>query len=306
MPASRCLFALLSGLFTAAGLKAQYVPPDWLAPDSVTVYRFQLKEGAVVIGRVMAASTDSLQVASGSFTRYGIARANITRVTRLDPNGKRFGRSWFPPPVPSRHLMLPSAIPMRKGEFRHTNTYLFFNALSAGITRNISVSAGLEMTSLLSDSSGGPIYFGSVRASLPVADGLHIGAYGLVLSVPYSGWFYSDARRLNIGIAGAMATLGDENRQITLGAGWSVLDFPWLTRYPLVTLSGQYRFARRMSFISENWVLPIPGSDSPYLLSYGVRVMGTRIAGDFALINNANISRVLGPGIPFASFTFKW
>ena len=307
MPLSRITFTLLVSLWCVCGLRAQYVPPDWLAPDSATVYRFQLREGAVVIGRVVAATADSLQVASGSFTRYGIARAGITRVTRLDPNGRRFGRSWFPPPVPSRHLMLPSAIPMKKGEFRHTNTYIFFNAISAGITRNISASFGTETNSLLPDSAGrGPILFGSVRASMPVADGFHAGAYGLVLSMPFGGWIFSGPDRLNLGLAGAMATLGDENRQITLAAGWSVLDFSWVTRYPMVNLSGQYRFGKRFSFISENWVLPLLGRDAPYLLSYGVRVMGTRIAGDFAFLNSASVSRVFAPGIPYASFTFKW
>ena len=289
----------------ALSAACQSVPVDQLAPDSSIVYRLELKEGALVIGRIVAADADSIHVASGSFSRHDIARSDIARATRYNEGNNRFGRNWFEAPAPSRNLIGPTAIPMNAREIRFTTTYLLFDALSAGLTKRLSVSAGLEKTSLLSQSSFGGIYFGSVKYGGAVAEGIYVAASANILSVPYGGWLFTDDRRLNLGFLGGLATLGDADRNLTLGLSWSVLDFQWITRYPLVTVGGQWRIGKRLGLISENWVLPIPGSRSPYLLSYGLRIMGTRICADFGLLNSENISSVIPIGIPFASFSLK-
>jgi len=301
----RCALLLIAAC-VALIASCQSVQVDQLAPDSSTVYRFELKEGALVIGRIIAVDADSIHVASGSFGRHDIARSDIARATRFNEGNNRFGKNWFAAPAPSRNLIGPTAIPMKAREFRFTNTYLLFNALSAGLTKRLSVSAGFETTSLLSDSSAGGIYFGSLKYGGEIADGIHVAASANILSVPFGGWIFSDARRLNLGFLGPLATLGDADRNLTVGLSWSVLDFQWATRYPLITVGGQWRFGKRMGLISENWVLPIPGSRSPYLLSYGLRVMGTRVSADFGLLNSENIASVTPIGIPFASFSVKW
>ncbi|HRD53924.1 MAG TPA: hypothetical protein PKY96_14895 [Flavobacteriales bacterium] len=297
---------LLVFLRLALGAICQSVPVDQLAPDSTTIYRFELHEGALVIGRIVAADRDTVHVASGSFGRHALARSSIARATLYEEGSNRFGRKWFDAPVPSRNLIGATAIPMKPREFRFTNTYLLFNSLSAGVTKNITASAGFETTSLLSDSSAGGIYFGSVKYGRQMGDGIHVAAQGQVLSVPFGGWVYSGSQRLNLGFLGGLVTLGDANRQLTLGLSWSVLDFRWLTRYPMITLAGQWRFGKRMGVVSENWLLPIPGSRSPYLISYALRVMGTRICADFGFLNNEGITQVIAPGIPFASFSVRW
>ncbi len=297
---------LLVFLRLALGAICQSVPVDQLAPDSTTIYRFELHEGALVIGRIVAADRDTVHVASGSFGRHALARSSIARATLYEEGSNRFGRKWFDAPVPSRNLIGATAIPMKPREFRFTNTYLLFNSLSAGVTKNITASAGFETTSLLSDSSAGGIYFGSVKYGRQMGDGIHVAAQGQVLSVPFGGWVYSGSQRLNLGFLGGLVTLGDANRQLTLGLSWSVLYFRWLTRYPMITLAGQWRFGKRMGVVSENWLLPIPGSRSPYLISYALRVMGTRICADFGFLNNEGITQVIAPGIPFASFSVRW
>lgn len=301
----RCALLLIAACI-ALSAACQSEPVNQLAADSSIVYRFELKEGALVIGRIVAADADSIHVASGSFSRHDIARSDITRASRYNEGSNRFGKNWFPAPAPSRNLIGATAIPMKAREIRFTSTYLLFDALSAGLTKRLSVSAGLEKTSLLSQSSVGGIYFGSLKYGVQVGDGLHVAAHGQVISIPYGGWAFTNSRRLNLGFLGGLATLGDENRNLTLGFSWSVLDFRWITRYPLITVGGQWRFGKRMSFVSENWVLPIPGSPSPYFLSYALRVMGTRICADLGFINNENLAQSIAPGIPFASFSVKW
>jgi len=300
------LTVLLSFLCIALGAACQSVPVSQLAPDSTTLYRFELEEGALVIGRIVAADADTIHVASGSFGKHALARSSIARATIFEEGSNRFGKKWFDAPVPSRNLIGATAIPMKSREFRFTNTYLLFNSLSAGITKNITASAGFETTSLLNDSTPGGIYYGSLRYGGQVGDGIHAAAQMQMLSMPFDGWFYSNASRLNLGFLGGLVTLGDANRQLTLGLSWSVLDFRWLTRYPMITVAGQWRFGKRMGVVSENWLLPIPGSRSPHLFSYALRVMGTRICADFGFLNNEGIAQVIPLGIPFASFSVRW
>lgn len=294
------------GLLLASRAACQRVPPERIAADSATVYRFELREGALVTGRVAAADADSIRVLQGKGGGQSIARADIAQATALRTLGAGSARPWFEAPVPSRLLVGPSAIAMRKGEVRYTNTWLLFHAVSAGLTDRLSMSAGVEMTSFLNPLSAGPIAFGSIKYGAPVADGVHVAAQVLVVSTPHFGWFFEERQRLTLGFAGGLVTLGDADRQLTAGASWSALSFRWATRSPLITLGGQWRFARRLCFITENRLLPIPGERAPYLLSYALRIMGPQTALDLGFFNNHLVARWFAPGLPFAAFSFRF
>lgn len=297
---------LLLALRIASSAAGQELPVDRLAPDSTAILRFELHDGELIIGRIMAIEADSIQVAGNGRSRQTIARADVARATRYNARTGTFERQWFPAPVPSRNLIGPTAIPMRRGEMRYTNTWFLFHSLTAGLTPRLSLGLGTEFTSFLSTGGAGAIYFGSIKYGGPVADGVHVAAHGMMLSVPYSGWIFEDRQRLNLGFAGGLVTLGDADRQLTAGLSWSVLSFRWATRYPLVTVGGQWRFSKRLGFVTENMLLPFPGERSPYLLSYALRIMGKELAGDLGFFNNSGISQTIAPGIPYASFTAKW
>lgn len=301
----RCIFLLLATRIALCAA-AQELPLDRLAPDSTAVLRFELHDGALIIGRVMAIDADSIHVAGNGRSRHGLARADVARATRYDARTGSFERQWFAAPVPSRNLIGPTAIPMRRGEMRYTNTYFLFHSLTAGLTSRLSLGLGTEFTSFLSTGGAGALYFGSIKYGGKVADGVHVAAHGMMVSVPYDGWFYSSSERLNLGFAGGLVTLGDADRQLTAGLSWSVLRFRWVTRYPLVTVGGQWRFSKRLGFVTENMLLPLPGERSPYLLSYALRIMGRELAGDLGFFNNSGISQSIALGIPYASFTAKW
>lgn len=297
---------LLQVLRIAQHAAGQEVPLDQLAPDSTAVLRFELHDGALIIGRIMAIGADSIHVAGNGPSRQTLARADVARATRYNARTGAFDRQWFPAPVPSRNLVGPTAMPMAPGEMRYTNTYFLFHALAVGLTKRLTISAGAEATSVLSSTSSGAIVYGSIKYGGKVADGVHVAAHGMLLSTPYNGWFYEDRQRLNLGFAGGLVTLGDDDRQLTAGLSWSVLRFRWVTRYPLLTVGGQWRFSKRLGFVTENMLLPIPGERSPYLLSYALRIMGKELAGDLGFFNNGAIAQSIALGIPYASFTAKW
>lgn len=302
----RRLVIILLALRSALVLQAQEVSPDALAPDSTQVLRFELHDGSLVIGSVVAADADSIHVIGRASARQSIARSAVASASVFDEQHGRDQRQWFAAPVASRLLIGPTAIAMEPGEMRYTNTYFIFHSLTAGLTKRLSIGLGTEMSSVLSSTSPGAIVFGTVKYGGEVADGVHVAAQGMVLSVPYNGWFNSDPGRLNLGLAGGLVTLGDGDAQVTAGVSWSVLKYRWATRYPLVTMGGQWRFGKRFALVTENWVLPFPGERSPYLLSYALRIMGKELAGDLGFFNNRGISQSIAPGIPYASFTAKW
>ncbi|MFN3874677.1 MAG: hypothetical protein ACK4L7_02045 [Flavobacteriales bacterium] len=294
------------GLLLCCRAACQEVPVERIVPDSAATYRFELHEGALVTGRVRAVSADSLHVLHSAGGSQAIAKADIAKAAVLRAREAPPLRAWFEHPVPSRLLVGHTAIAMRKGELRYTNTYFLFHAVSAGLTDRLAMSAGVEWTSFINPRSPGPIVFGSLKYGGEVADGVHLAAHGMWLSTPYNGWLWSDPGRLNLGFAGALITLGDADRQLTAGLSWSVLSFRWATRSPLITLGGQWRLSRRLAFLSENRLLPIPGESAPYLLSYALRILGRRTTLDLGFLNNGFIARRIAPGVPFGAFGFRF
>jgi len=62
------------------------------------------------------------------------------------------------------------------------------------------------------------------------------------------------------------------------------------------------RFARRMSFVSENWI--IPGVNDA-LISYGIRFLGEKVSADFAFFNILDEDAVF-PGTPYLGLVWNF
>lgn len=303
---TRCAFFIICLLLLAQAGLAQKVSQADLVPDSTTIVRVELMDGSLIHGTVWHVQSDSIGIAGTTTGRVMVARAVIKEVTRMEASSLRGGQYWFPNPHSSRHLFGPSAIPVGRGEGYYQNTYILLNSFVVGLTRHLSIGGGIELLSTFSRDSGGPIFFLTAKGSAKVAERVHLGLTGTMLNLPTELTSAdTDESRSSAGLFGGIFTYGTPNHQVTGGVGWGY-DAAGLTDHPILTLSTQLRFARKASFVSENWFFPADNAEVPYILSYGVRFMGEKISVDLAFLNNGEIIDAIVIGIPFVSFAVKW
>jgi hypothetical protein len=185
----------------------------------------------------------------------------------------------------------PTGRMLNAGEGFFSDIYLFFPSLSIGITNNITLSGGVSLFPL--DDFSDNVFYVAPKVGISTGEAFSIAATGLVMSVP-------DEEEL-VGVAMGVATLGTGDQSLTLGLGYGFQGSEWADK-PAVIAGGELRMARRLSFVSENWILP--GVD-PALISYGLRFFGEGIAVDLAFINVTN-EDFFFPGIPFVGFVWNF
>jgi hypothetical protein len=100
-----------------------------------------------------------------------------------------------------------------------------------------------------------------------------------------------------------LGTYGDTEDNITLGIGMSSAELN-LPKSPVYAISGMTRISKRMSLITENWILPLDIYKP--IFSYGIRFTGEQMSADFALINNGDFAEDFILGIPYVDFVVKF
>jgi hypothetical protein len=68
-------------------------------------------------------------------------------------------------------------------------------------------------------------------------------------------------------------------------------------------LGAESRLSRRVSFVTENYL--IPNDDVQGVISYGLRFFSEKLSTDLAFWN-APGSQMVFPGIPYVAFTVKF
>ncbi len=169
----------------------------------------------------------------------------------------------------TRYLYAPSAIPMRKGQVNLSQRGLVFTSAAVGLTNNITVLAGTIAPLALSMSYEGDwdnmVAVAGLKIGASIGDQVYVAVGGEVMTI--FGW--------TGGIVFTTATLGDYDRNLSLGAGLGFnTSTGGLSMMP-VTLSGFFRLNDELGLISENWVLlPMEeGFGGVQAYSFGVRIL---------------------------------
>ena len=102
---------------------------------------------------------------------------------------------------------------------------------------------------------------------------------------------------LNGGIAYAVATHGQPDAAVTVGAGWGYSGSN--VGSAIIMLGGERRMSPRTKFITENYVSTKTGRG---VLMYGIRFMEGQLAADFHLVTPFGESDL----ITFPSLNFTW
>jgi hypothetical protein len=204
------------------------------------------------------------------------------------------GEYWFPNPNATRLFFAPTGRMLGRGEGYYSNTYLFFNGVSRGVTDNFSIGGSATVF----PSSTRQLGYLTPKLGVYTSENVNMGVGALL---GYNGFGSSDAER-QFGILYSVATVGSPDLSGTAGIGWGYQGSK-LANHPAVMIGGVARVSRRMALVTENYYVSV-ASDNHTILGYGFRFFGEKLSVDLAFLNSA--SDAVFPGIPFISFAVKF
>lgn len=201
-----------------------------------------------------------------------------------------------------------SAIPIDQGTGWYKNTMVSFNSATYCLTEHLSFGAGIDLVSLVSSRSNGPLWTTRLQLSGSVSDVVHLGAVATYLRVPLPRASADGADlepSTGFGAGLAMITIGNADNQLTL-AGGLPYDGSTYSYGPLLFIAGAARFFPNVALITEHWILSDPNG-SFAMHSFGARVIGQHLAIDLGLAYDELYAIKVTPiGTPFVSATLNF
>jgi len=321
-------------LLNIASSQAQNTTKSTQAIEKTTVY-IETNDGNTFTGLVVRENDleITLKTSVGEIT---ILKSNIKKMKELSKDDFVNGSYWFENPNSTRYIVGPSAFGLKKGEGYYQNMYLFIQSVNVGITKNISIGGGTEIASIIFGGKAPLATFLTPKASFEINPKLHLGTGVLYLNTRMGG----SGDNAHYGIGYGLATVGSRNTNFTFGLGWgyhSIMRYEYLFNQttqtytynsyrdkgvnsnPIITLSGMARTGKRFSLVTENWIFPRSKTTYNYnagtsttttsydfIISYGARFMGEKIAVDFGFLNGPEVSDYIKIGIPYIDFVVKF
>lgn len=274
--------------------------------------------GTSYFGEIRGLAGGVLTIRSALLGTFEIRSNTISKITMSNAYVNRRGSSWFTNPNATRYFFAPSAIPLKKQEGYYQNAYLLANSVNVGVTNNITIGGGVVIPLL---------FYVTPKVSFKVAKNFYLGG-GILFTQSFISGF-----GLSAGIGYGLATYGSYEHNVTIGAGYGYAKFN--TEYkntpmPIVTLNGMTRIAKKISLVTENWLIPRAGynkeipisgpNGEPNMemvyqkqdfysgaISLGLRFMpGVRTSVDFSVVGirpNPGQSDLI---LPYLDFVYKF
>ena len=255
-------------------------------PDSAHLQIVTLKDGSTIFGRIVTVSADTVVFQTGAGSMQ-LAVGAIREIKEIPTSDLHEGSYWFPNPNSTRLFFAPTGQMLKQGEGYVSDYELFFPGFAYGITDNISIGGGF---SLIPAAVEDQAYYFTPKVGFSVTDKVHLAA----------GVLFAGTRVGTGGVYYAVGTLGDGNGSVTLGGGYGFAGGK-IERKPVGMLGAEKRISRRISVVTENYLLPV--SNDNILYSFGLRFMGEKITTDLALFNVAKSGVI---GFPWVDFVFRF
>lgn len=228
------------------------------ATDSVgRRYRVFLRTGTVFDGQLTALQPTLLEFQTDDLGAVQVERRNITRLEELPAIASRRPASWFDIGNGNRLFFQPTARNLRRDEGSLQLINVFVLGANYGLTDNISIGA---FTSLLPGVPLSDQFFAlTPKVSAKVSDKFYAGA----------GVLYLRAGGESGGVLYGNTTFGSADNNFTLGLGYG-FNGGDIGNSPVIQLGGQTRISRRVSLVSENYILT--ARDAPTFGLYGAKI----------------------------------
>lgn len=274
--------------------------------DQVRV--FTLRDGTIVTGKIINKTAAVTVVETKELGVLNLPQAKIMSVRELEEATiTEKGKIWFKNPNCTRYLFAPSAIPLKKGEGYYQNIYGAGNAVNFGVNSHITIGGGLI----------GPLgAYINAKVGFKLGENLHI-AGGALLG---NGFFPVNGNNLGLGLGFGVITIGNYDHNITVGAGYGIINRYGTTEMmdkPMYVANGMARLGKKYALVTENWVVNVQGdpfdrgisAGSHYetFFSYAFRYMGQRSTLDAGFLNTPGlINKGWYIGIPYIGFVIRF
>jgi hypothetical protein len=203
----------------------------------------ELKQGSTLRGKLVERRGDTIVM---DVDNLGLIKLPMSQIKNIDEadNANRYQiiyETGVKNKYSNRTLLAPTAIDNGKGVGEYNNYYLFLNQVSGGLTDNIRL-GGLAIIV----PSGGVLAAVTAKFSYDINDVFHVSVGGLAGGV----LSFDGNDNTNLSLVYGLATLGNREKNITLGIGGMRTDGDWTTK-PVVLISGLYRIASNWSLSGE-------------------------------------------------------
>ncbi len=280
-----CSFLLLCSNYATAQLS-----------DTTTIWQITTLDDNEFVGHILSETESTIKFKTATIGVITIRKNQIKRREELISDASTNGLLWTENPMAFRYFIGNSGYNLRKGEAYYQNAWIFVNNFDIGLSDHFSLGIGTVPLFLFAGSTT-PIWL-TPKISLPIeSDKVNFGIGGLV------GTTISTDFNTSFGYGFGNLTLGNRNKNLTIGVGYGFVDGEFAER-PTFSISGMIRTGKRGYIVTENYILST-GFETIPIFSLGGRFIGKRISidyggfyipeiGDFALIPWLSISIPIG------------
>lgn len=214
-------------------------------------YEVDTQQGTSFTGRLVSLSLTTLEfnaaeLGSIRLDRTQIRRADLQRVTKVDvkPGYYDIGNG-------NRLFFAPTGRGLRKGEATLQDVSVYLLGLNYGITDNFSLGGYVSLVPgvALSDQ----LLVLTPKFSFPVSEKVHVGAGLLYVRLPTFDR-NSSSNSVGAGIGYGAITYGSADDNVTFGLGYGFVQGD-IGSTPIIQVGGQKRVSRKISLISENYIV---------------------------------------------------
>ncbi len=275
-------------------------------PDSNHIQILTTIDGAANLGRIIEIGTNEIQFQT-ELGKLTIPLSKIKEIKEVLTDSIRKGEYWYANPNTTRLYFSPTGRMLRKGEGYFADYYLFFPAITYGITDNITIGGGMSL--FPGAKIDEQVFYLTPKVGLKTVKNLNLAIGALLIKLPKLSNDENSAtdgsetvdNPYGMGILYGVGTYGTADASFTLGLGYGFVDSDFAEK-PMLVIGGEKRLTQRIALVSENWIFP--EMENP-LVSYGIRFFGEKLSVDLALINPLSKDAIF-PGFPYVDFVFNF
>jgi hypothetical protein len=285
LPWSLLLGAILAPHMITAQSAPNQTKVDRRVQDSTNV-SVRLADGSVLYGVLERTDADSVIVhGAGGRLAFASSRVRLVRPAG-DVHKAADGTTeyWFPNSNTTRLFFSPTGRTLGRGEGYFASHEVVLGSVAIGVTDRVTIGGG----SFIVPNSG--FWFVTPKVGIVRGEKVNVSA----------GMLLGGVGDETGGIGFVAGTYGSEDHNVTFAVG-NAFAGTKLAHSQVFMLGGERRVARRLSLVTENYVLP--GLAKP-LISYGARVLGEKLSVDLAFINYSG--KMVFPGIPYVDFVVRF
>lgn len=263
-PFSRAEIATLRTNLETLAQEISLATPGAQADSVGRRFRVTLRTGTAFDAELLARHPGQLEFRTNDLGVVLVSRAQIQRLEELTSQLARRPANWYDIGNGNRLFFAPTARNLRQGEGALQSLNLYIIGANYGLTDNFSV--GLLFSALPGVPLRRQFLAITPKIATRIAEKWQVGAGLLYLRIPDLG---QSQGAFGVGLGYGVVTYGSADDNLTMGLGYG-FSGGQIGSTPVVQIGGQKRVSRRVSLISENYL--IANSNSGMGGLYGVKI----------------------------------